>query len=172
MHSCSVNSFQKLMYHPTFCLWIISLQLVKIKGVHKGNNVMCTLMHNRCPFFMRKFLPFLLVIYFSAGSLSTQLRALQSSSVGEKYLQVIRISFFELRVPVFLQCRRKRICVNWRIIKHLYSSLYLPTIKNRAEMKSMTEFPLNSVVSIIEFFINIYHFSPSAIQQRQNSLCN
>lgn len=59
-------------------------------------------------FFMRKFLPFLLVIYFSAGSLSTQLRALQLSSVGEKYLQVIRISFFELWVPVFLQYRRKK----------------------------------------------------------------
>lgn len=49
-------------------------------------------------------------------------------------------------------------------------------IKSRAEilvpMKSMTEFPLNSVVSIIEFFINIYLFSPLAVQQWQNSLCN
>lgn len=129
MHSCSVNSFQKIMYHPTFLFELPLCSLLKYK-VHKGNNVMCALMHNCCPFFfMRKFLPFLLVIYFSAGSLSTQLRALQSSSVGEKYLQVIRISFFELWVPVLLQYRRKRICVNWRIIKHLYSSLYLPMIK-------------------------------------------
>jgi len=61
-------------------------------------------------------------------------------------------------------------------MKHLYSSLSLPMIKSRAEilvpMKSVTEFLLNSVVSIIEFFINIHQFSPSAVQQWQNSLCN
>lgn len=107
-HSCSVNSFQKRMCDPAVSLWVTSVHLVKIRGGHKGDNVMCALMHNCCSFFMRKFLPFLLVIYFSAGSLSTQLRALQWSSGGEKYLQVIRISFFELRVPIFLQHRRKR----------------------------------------------------------------
>lgn len=72
----------------------------------------------------------------------------------------------------------KREKLNWRITKHLYSFLSLPMVKSKAEIlvlvKNMTEVPLNLVVSIyiIEFFINIYHFSPSAVQQWQNSPCN
>lgn len=144
MHNYSVNSFQELIYHPTVSLGITSPQLIKIQDKQKRNNVMCSIMHSQCPFYEKipplpswnLFLGWVTFLFFS-----TLLRALQLSSVGEKYLQVARIAFFKLWVPVFTE--------------YWYSV-----------------FPLNSVVSIIEFFINIYHFSPSAVQQWQNSLCN
>lgn len=96
-HDYSVNSFKGLIYLPTVSLGITSLQLIKIQDMQKGSTVMCALMHSHCPFY-EKILP-LLIIYFSVQS---QLRALQSCSVKEKYLHVIRISFFKLCVQLFI----------------------------------------------------------------------
>lgn len=108
-HDYSVNSFKGLIYLPTVSLGLTSPQLIKIEDMQKGSTVMCALMHSHCPCY-EKILPLLLIIYFSVGS---QLRALQSCSVGEKYLHVIRISFFKLCVQVFIQYRSKRKkCVN------------------------------------------------------------
>lgn len=81
MHNYSVISFQDLIYDPRVSLGITSPQLIKKQDTEKGNNEMCDLMHNHCPFWEKILPPPCLVISLSVGSLSLLLFQLRSFAV-------------------------------------------------------------------------------------------